>query len=76
MVNTIESLCKNEGLSGEILIKCKQRIKRHLLSGNQRMIQSIPSPKAEPFKLWLAQLASECLDEMQDQEMTIDRALE
>jgi len=46
------------------------------LSGNQRMIQSIPSPKAEPFKLWLAQLASECLDEMQDQEMTIDRALE
>lgn len=41
-----------------------------------RLIQSIPSPKAEPFKLWLAQLASERLDEMQDPEKTIDRALE
>lgn len=41
-----------------------------------RLIQSIPSPKAEPFKLWLSQLASERLDEMQDPEITIDRALE
>lgn len=41
-----------------------------------RLIQSIPSPKAEPFKLWLAQIASERLDEMQDPELTIDRALE
>ncbi|WP_316806501.1 Bro-N domain-containing protein [Pedobacter agri] len=41
-----------------------------------RLIQSIPSPKAEPFKLWLAQLASERLDEMEDPEITIDRALE
>ena len=41
-----------------------------------RLIQSIPSPKVEPFKLWLAQLASERLDEMQDPEITIDRALE
>ncbi len=41
-----------------------------------RLIQSIPSPKAEPFKLWLAQLASERLDELQDPEITIDRALE
>jgi len=40
-----------------------------------RLIQSIPSPKAEPFKLWLAQVASERLDEMQDPEITIDRAL-
>ncbi|RLA58598.1 MAG: hypothetical protein DRQ89_15180 [Epsilonproteobacteria bacterium] len=40
-----------------------------------RLIQSIPSPKAEPFKLWLAQTASERLDEMQDPELTIDRAL-
>ncbi|RTY74248.1 hypothetical protein EKL97_04160 [Flavobacterium sp. LS1P28] len=37
-----------------------------------RLIQSIPSPKAEPFKLWLAQIASERLDEMQDPELTID----
>ena len=41
-----------------------------------RIIQSVPSPKAEPFKLWLAQIASERLDEMQDPELTIDRALE
>lgn len=41
-----------------------------------RLIQSIPSPKAEPFKIWLAQVASERLDEMQDPELTIDRALE
>lgn len=41
-----------------------------------RLIQSIPSPKAEPFKMWLAQIASERLDEMQDPELTIDRALE
>lgn len=40
-----------------------------------RLIQSIPSPKAEPFKLWLAQVGSERLDEMQDPELTIDRAL-
>ena len=40
-----------------------------------RLIQSIPSPKAEPFKLWLAKVASERLDEMQDPELTIDRAL-
>lgn len=41
-----------------------------------RLIQSIPSPKVEPFKVWLAQVASERLDEMQDPELSIDRALE
>jgi hypothetical protein len=41
-----------------------------------RLIQSIPSPKAETFKLWLAKIATERLDEMQDPELTIDRALE
>jgi BRO family, N-terminal domain len=41
-----------------------------------RLIQSIPSPKAEPFKLWLAQVASERIDEMQDPELSIDRALQ
>ncbi len=40
-----------------------------------RLIQSIPSPNAEPFKLWLARLAKERLDEMSDPELTIDRAL-
>lgn len=41
-----------------------------------RLIQSIPSPKAEPFKIWLAQVGAERLDEMQDPEISIDRALE
>ncbi|MBP6127641.1 BRO family protein [Flavobacterium sp.] len=41
-----------------------------------RIIQTVPSPKAEPIKLWLAQIASERLDEMQDPELSIDRALE
>lgn len=41
-----------------------------------RLIQSVPSPKAEPFKLWLAQIANERIDEMQDPELTIDRALQ
>ena len=40
-----------------------------------RLIQTIPSPKAEPFKLWLARIAAERLDEIQDPELTIDRAL-
>ena len=41
-----------------------------------RLIQSTPSKKAEPFKLWLAKIGSERLDEMQDPELSIDRALE
>jgi hypothetical protein len=41
-----------------------------------RLIQSVPSPKAEPFKLWLAQVGSERIDEMHDPELSIDRALE
>ena len=41
-----------------------------------RLIQTIPSPKAEPFKLWLAEIARERLDEMDDPEQGIDRMLE
>jgi hypothetical protein len=40
-----------------------------------RIIQSIPSPKAEPFKMWLAQVGRERIDETIDPELTIDRAL-
>ena len=40
-----------------------------------RIIQSIPSPKAEPFKLWMAQVASQRLDQMQDPELNIDQAI-
>lgn len=38
-----------------------------------RLIQSIPSPKAEPFKVWMALVASERIDEIQDPEKAIDR---
>ena len=41
-----------------------------------RLIQSIPSKKAEPFKLWLAQVGAERLDEIADPEIAIDRAFE
>jgi prophage antirepressor-like protein len=41
-----------------------------------RIIQSVPSPKAEPFKLWLARVGRERIDEIVDPELTIDRALE
>ncbi|WP_281679946.1 BRO family protein [Synergistes jonesii] len=41
-----------------------------------RIIQSVPSPKAEPFKLWLAQVGRERIEETIDPELTIDRALE
>lgn len=41
-----------------------------------RLIQSIPSPKAEPFKLWLAKIGNERIDEIADPELTINRALE
>ena len=41
-----------------------------------RLIQSIPSPKAEPFKAWMAQVASERIDEIQDPEIAIDRGIE
>ena len=54
----------------------KQKLNCADAKGLLRIIQSIPSPKAEPFKLWLAQVGSERLDEMQDPELTIDRALE
>ena len=54
--------------------------KRKILAGNIkdifRIIQSIPSPKAEPFKIWLAEVGKERIDEIIDPELTIDRALE
>lgn len=40
-----------------------------------RLIQSIPSPKAEPFKQWMAQVASQRIDQMQDPEKSIDQAI-
>ncbi len=45
------------------------------VQGLFRLIQSIPSPKAEPFKLWMAEVARERLDQMQDPELSINQAL-
>ena len=46
------------------------------IEGVLRIIQSIPSPKAEPFKIWLAQVGKERIEETIDPELTIDRALD
>ena len=46
------------------------------MQGIFRIIQSIPSPKAEPFKMWLAEVGKERIDEIIDPELTIERALE
>ena len=76
----------NEG-AGQLLTNCKQ-LKMTASDGKRRLtdaadteqllriIQSIPSPKAEPFKLWLAQVGQERIEETIDPELTIDRALE
>ena len=76
---------KEEG--NELLTICKQ-LKMKATDGKMRLtdvadmqgifriIQSIPSPKAEPFKLWLAEVGKERIDEIVDPELTIDRALE
>ena len=76
----------NEG-AGQLLTNCKQ-LKMTATDGKKRLtdvadtelllriIQSIPSPKAEPFKLWLAQVGRERIEETIDPELTIDRALE
>lgn len=54
----------------------RRKIQSANVEGILRIIQSIPSPKAEPFKLWMAQVGRERIDETIDPELTIDRALE
>ena len=54
----------------------KRRINAANAEGILRIVQSIPSPKAEPFKAWLARVGSERIEETIDPELTIDRALE
>lgn len=54
----------------------KQRINCADIQGVFRIIQSIPSPKAEPFKQWMAEVASLRLEQMQDPELSIYQALE
>ena len=54
----------------------KRKILAADTAGILRIIQSIPSPKAEPIKLWLAKVGSERIDEMEDPELSFDRAME
>ena len=53
----------------------RQKVNCATQDGLFRLIQSIPSPKAEPFKMWMAQVASQRLDQMQDPELSIDQAI-
>ena len=83
--NKLKQRLKDEG--SELVTNCHQ-LKMRAADGKNRLtdvadteqllriIQSIPSPKAEPFKLWLAQVGRERIEETIDPELTIDRALE
>ena len=83
--SVLKTRLKKEG--SELTTKCSQ-LKMRSADGKRyntdvadteqllRIIQSIPSPKAEPFKLWLAQVGLERIEETIDPELTIDRALE
>ena len=53
----------------------RQRVNCATTEGIFRLIQSIPSPKAEPFKQWMAEVASQRIDQMQDPEKSIDQAI-
>lgn len=53
----------------------QRKIQAAPLEGIFRIIQSIPSPKAEPFKLWMAQVASNRIDQLQDPELSINQAM-
>lgn len=53
----------------------RRKIQAAPLEGILRIIQSIPSPKAEPFKLWMAQVASNRIDQLQDPELSINQAM-
>ena len=84
--NKLKQRLKNEG--GQLVSNCHQLKMRSPKDGKNyktdvadtqqllRIIQSIPSKKAEPFKMWLAQVGKERIDEIIDPELTIERALE
>ena len=79
--NKLKQRLKEEG--SELVTNCHQ-LKLRATDGKMRLtdvanteqlfrlIQSVPSPKAEPFKLWIAQVAKERLDQMQDPELSIE----
>lgn len=78
---------KEEG-ADQLLTNCQQLKMKSLKDGKRyntdvadteqllRIVQSIPSPKAEPFRAWLAQVGRERIEETIDPELTIERALE
>lgn len=77
---------RDELLGGYLGTNCPQvamrtetgKMRKTLAANTQqllRIIQSIPSKKAEPFKLWLAQVGSERLDQLQDPELSIEQAM-
>ncbi len=82
--NKLKQRLKEEG--SELVTNCHQ-LKLRATDGKMRLtdvanteqlfrlIQSVPSPKAEPFKLWIAQVAKERLDQMQDPEFSIEQAM-
>ncbi len=82
--SVLKTRLKKEG--NETATKCSQ-LKLRAEDGKMRMtdvataeqlfrlIQSIPSPKAEPFKMWMAKVAAERIDQMQDPELSIQQAL-
>lgn len=82
--NKLKQRLKEEG--SELVTNCHQ-LKLRATDGKMRLtdvanteqlfrlIQSVPSPKAEPFKLWIAQVAKERLDQMQDPELSIEQAM-
>ena len=83
-LNKLKQRLKEEG--SELVTNCHQ-LKLRATDGKMRLtdvanteqlfrlIQSVPSPKAEPFKLWIAQVAKERLDQMQDPELSIEQAM-
>ena len=82
--SVLKTRLKREG--SELTTNCSQ-LKKQAADGKKyltdvanteqlfRLIQSVPSPKAEPFKLWIAQVAKERLDQMQDPELSIEQAM-
>ena len=82
--SVLKTRLKREG--SELTTNCSQ-LKMQAVDGKKyltdvanteqlfRLIQSVPSPKAEPFKLWIAQVAKERLDQMQDPELSIEQAM-
>ena len=82
--SVLKGRLKKEG--SELTTKCSQ-LKMTAADGKKyktdcadteqlfRLIQSIPSPKAEPFKLWMAQVASQRIDQIQDPELSIEQAM-